>query len=90
MLHKCNKEVKKHPINHHSKKTHTQTNKPHREGKMKDLMTMLTFLLDGMAIAHLIEAMLKKCSTERSRHRKIAQITAVLSIATSFVARNLF
>lgn len=27
---------------------------------MKDLMTMLTFLLDGMAIAHLIEAARKK------------------------------
>lgn len=37
-LHKCNKEVKKHPINHHSKKTQTRTNKPHREGRKVETM----------------------------------------------------
>jgi hypothetical protein len=57
---------------------------------MKDLLTMLTFLLDGMAIAHLIEAARKKCPAERSRHWETAQITAVLSVVTSMMARNLF
>jgi hypothetical protein len=57
---------------------------------MKDLLTMLTFLLDGMAIAHLIEAARKKCPAERSRHWGTARITAVLSVVTSLMARNLF
>lgn len=57
---------------------------------MKDLLTVLTFLLDGMAIAHLIEAARKKSPAERSRHWRTARITAVLSVVTSLMARNLF
>lgn len=57
---------------------------------MKDLIIMVTFLLDGMAIAHLIEAARGKCPAERLRHWETAQITAVLSVVTSMMARNLF